>query len=144
MTRPVILRRYETRVEFHQVDSLRVVHNAQYLLWFERGRLELLEEVFPMRRLSTLTLATPVVENRCLYLAPAVYGDELLVTTRHRLLDRYEGRFAFEHDIVNRRTKVELARGETVVAVLDLERQALVKEIPAEIWQRYLALPSRT
>jgi len=136
----IITRRSQVVVEFHHVDMMQVVHNAHYLTWFELGRLAVLEDVFPMAWAVEHRIATPVVVSHCEYLQPAVYGDELVVTTRHRILDRWEGRFHFDHAISHARTKRELATGWSAVTILDMATQKLVKEIPPDVWARYLAL----
>ena len=85
-------------------------------------------------------IATPVVMNHCDYLWPAAYGDDLIVTTRHRKVELWEGRFLYEHSISNRKTKVVLCNGQSAVTVVDMGTARLVKEIPANVWERYLAL----
>lgn len=135
-----VTRRLPVEVEFHQVDMLRVVHNAVYFTWFEKGRLQLLEEVFPVSWAIENRVATPVVMNRAEYLSPAAYGDRLVVSTRHGILDLWNGRLLFEHSISNAKTKVELCLGETAVTVLDLATGHLLKEIPEPIWKSYQAL----
>ncbi|MCU0665171.1 MAG: acyl-CoA thioesterase [Myxococcota bacterium] len=139
-TSRIITRRLEVEVEFHHVDMMQVVHNSHYLRWFERGRMQILDEVIPIDWGIEHKIATPVVRNACDYLWPAVYGDLLMVTTRHRMLERYEGRFCFDHSIAHRRTKRELARGRTEVAVVDLQGHRLLREVPRELWERYQAL----
>ena len=136
----IITRRAEVRVEFRHVDMMQVVHNSHYIAWFEIGRLAVLEEVFPMSWAVEHRIATPVVVNHCEYLWPATYGDALVVITRHKLLDRWEGRFLFDHAISHLDTKRELAVGTSAVTVVDMAAQKPVKEIPPEIWARYAAL----
>lgn len=136
----VITRRLDVEVEFHQVDMMQVVHNSRFLLWFEKGRLALLEEVLPMSWLIERRIGAPVVLNHCEYRWPAVWGDVLAVTTRHRLLERYEGRIEFEHSVVRRRGKLELACGRTAIALVDLDRRKLLRELPPDVWERYGSL----
>jgi acyl-CoA thioester hydrolase len=141
MTKPrTIIRRITVEVEFHHADMMRVVHNSQYLKWFEKGRLNLLDDVIPLSWAIENGIAVPVVMNHVEYFSPAVYGDTLVVTTKHRLADRWDGRFLFEHSISNTKTKVELCAGQTAVTVIDLNSNSLIKEIPQEIWARYQAL----
>ncbi len=135
-----ITRRHTIEVEFHQVDMMQVVHNAQYFRWFEKGRLAILEDVFPVAWAIENRVATPVVTNHCEYTSPAAYGDSLVVTTRHRIAAQWDGRFAFEHSISNTKTKVEVCAGHSEVTVLDMRTRSLIKEIPADIWDRYQAL----
>jgi len=136
----IVTRRVDARVEFHDVDAMGVAHNARYLLWFEMGRLALLEEVLPLRWALERRIAAPVVASRCEHLAPAGYGDALAITTRHRKADRWGGRFAFEHSVSNRATKVELCRGSTEITVVDAGSGRPLRDLPPEVWERYLGL----
>jgi YbgC/YbaW family acyl-CoA thioester hydrolase len=136
-----ITRRCEVKVEFHHVDMMQVVHNSHYFRWFELGRLAIMEDIFPMSWALENRIATPVVMNHCDYLWPAVYGDALIVTTRHRIAERWEGRFSFDHSISNRGTKNELCRGRSEITVVNLATARLVKDIPPDAWARYQALP---
>ena len=135
-----ITRKVEVEVEFHHVDMMRVVHNSEYLRWFEKGRLGVLEEIMPVSWAVENRIATPVVMNHCEYLSPAAYGDALIVTTRHKKVDHWDGRFVFEHSISNPKTKVELCFGKSAVTVIDLRTGRLLKTLPDEAWDRYLAL----
>ncbi len=135
-----VTRRLTVEVEFHQVDMMQVVHNSEYFRWFEKGRLQLLNDVFPMSWAIENKIVTPVVMNHAEYLSPAAYGDVLVVTTKHTLADHWDGRFLFDHSISNAKTKVELSCGQSAVTVLDLNSHVLIKEIPKEVWDRYQAL----
>ena len=138
MTIPrTVTRRLNHHVEFHHVDMMQVVHNFIYLKWFEKGRFQLLDEVFPVSWMLENRIATPVVMNHAEYLNSATYGDTLVVTTRHRVKDYWDGRFLFKHSISNAKTKLELCSGETATTVIDFDSKQLLKEIPEEIWSRY-------
>ncbi|MFO8073993.1 MAG: thioesterase family protein [Polyangia bacterium] len=136
----IVTRRVRIEVEFHHVDMMRVAHNAQYLRWFEKGRMAVLEEIFPLDWAIEERIGTPVVLNHCEYLWPAVYGDELVVTTRHRKLDSYEGRMTFDHSISHARRKLELARGRTAITAIDMAGGRPLRRIPEEAWRRYREL----
>jgi len=136
----LITRKTEVKVEFHQVDMMQMVHNSWYFRWFELGRTEILEHLFPMKLAVKNKMVAPVVMNHCEYHHPAVYGDTLVVTTRHRMLEHWSGRFTFEHTISNKKTKVELCDGTSAVTVIDFNTKRLIKEIPENIWNEYLML----
>jgi acyl-CoA thioester hydrolase len=141
---PLITRRIFARVEFRHVDMMQVVHNAQYFNWFELGRIGLMEEVFPFDWAIEHRLATPVVSNHCEYLSPATYGDEIVITTRHRLLAGWEGRFVFDHSISNRHTKVELCNGRTATTLISMDSRRSLRKVPADAWERYRTLAGTT
>jgi len=117
-----------------------VVHNAQYFLWFEEGRLQISFEVLPLGEAIRRGVAMPVVHNSCHYQQPVRYGDELVLYTTHRLQTEYEGRLEFEHSLVHAATKVEAASGVTVATLVDFNTNELIVRWPDDLWQRYQAL----
>jgi acyl-CoA thioester hydrolase len=114
-----------------------VVHNAVYFLWFEEGRLQILFEVLPLERAMALGVAMPVVENVCRYHRAVRLGDPLVLHTTHRIQPAYEGRLVFEHSLVHEKTKVEMASGHAAMTLVDHRTHALLREWPADVWQRY-------
>jgi YbgC/YbaW family acyl-CoA thioester hydrolase len=119
---------------------LNMVHNIQYFKWFERGRLAIMEGVIPVRWGVEHNVVTPVVRNTCEYLHTATYGDELVVTTKHRIASRWTGRFTFDHAISNNGTKREVCIGQSEITLVDFETNRILKALPGEIWSRYQAL----
>jgi acyl-CoA thioester hydrolase len=135
-----ITRRLDLTPRFHQTDMMGVVHNAEYFLWFEEGRLQIMTCVIAVTEALKLGVITPVVENHCVYKTPARFGDKLTLVTTHNLLPAYEGRLRFDHHLVNRTTKVEIASGHTVITLVDATNMQLIKEWSTELWARYQAL----
>lgn len=133
----IITRRFKTEVEFHQCDMMRVVHNSHYFKWFEKGRLQVLEDIFPMQWALDHKIATPVIMNHAEYLKSALYNDNIVITTRHPLADRWSGKFLFDHSVSNTKTKIELCRGQTSITVINFDSGRLLKEIPEDVWRRY-------
>ncbi len=119
---------------------MQIVHNTQYFRWFETGRLRILNRFIPVHVAMDLGLAVPVVMNHCEYLAPARYGDDLIVTTTHVVLPQWNGRFCFEHSISNEKTKIELCRGRSDVTVMTVADGRVLKGLPESIWAQYLEL----
>ena len=122
---------------------MNVVHNVQYFKWFERGRLAIMEEVVPVRWGIEHRIAAPVIRNHCEYLHAATYGDELVVTTKHRLVSRWTGKFTFEHTISNAKSKLEVCNGWSEITLVDFDSNRIFKELPDEVWSRYLALSTK-
>ena len=117
-----------------------VIHNAQYFLWFEEGRLQIATEILPIAEAINRHVAMPVVENVCRYHKPVRYGAELVLSTTHRIQSAYEGRLEFEHSLVDAHTKTEAASGVTVATLVDWRSGQLIKDWPVDIWQRYQKL----
>ena len=122
------------RVRYAETDQMGIVYYANYLVWFEIGRVEVLRNLgLTYHELETQhKLILPVVEATCRYRAPARYDDEILIEARPSLLRGSVLKFAYR--ILRAAADGEgprlLAEGETVHVVCDenLKRMALPEE----------------
>jgi len=114
---------YQVRVRYAETDQMGIVYYANYLVWFELGRVELLRSLgLAYSQLETEhECILPVVEATCRYRAPARYDDEILIETRPSLLRGSVLKFAYR--ILRKGENGEeaklLAEGETVHVVCD-------------------------
>ncbi|MBV9762709.1 MAG: acyl-CoA thioesterase [Acidobacteriaceae bacterium] len=71
------------RVRYAETDQMGVVYYANYLVWMEIGRVELVRALgLPYKVMEeTAGLYLAVTEARCRYLAPARYDQEIVVST---------------------------------------------------------------
>ena len=114
----------EVRVRYAETDQMGIVYYANYLVWFEIGRVELLRSLglaySQLEKEHQCIL--PVVEASCRYRSPARYDDRILIETRPALLRGAVLKFAYriyrkgshegtEHEL--------LAEGETTHIVCD-------------------------
>ena len=124
----------QVRVRYAETDQMGIVYYANYLVWFEIGRVELLRSLgLAYSQLETdHQCILPVVEATCRYRSPARYDDEILIETRPSLLRGSVIKFGYR----NLRKGPEgeepmlLAEGETVHVVCD--DQLNKKPLPAE------------
>ncbi|MDE3147960.1 MAG: acyl-CoA thioesterase [Acidobacteriota bacterium] len=114
---------HQVRVRYAETDQMGIVYYANYLVWFELGRVELLRSLgLAYSQLETEhECILPVVEARCRYRAPARYDDEILIETRPALLRGTVIKFAYR--ILRKAPDGEeptlLAEGDTVHVVCD-------------------------
>ena len=119
------------RVRYAETDQMGIVYYANYLIWFELGRVELLRSLG--LAYSSLekdhSIILPVVDAHCRYRAPARYDDEILIETRPVLLRGTVLKFAYRilRKSPDGQEPALLAEGETVHVVCDdkLERKPL-------------------
>lgn len=117
----------QVRVRYAETDQMGVVYYANYLIWFELGRVEVLRTVGLSYKLleSAHGCILPVIEARCRYRSPARYDDEILIETRPALLRGSVVKFAYT--ILRKGRGGEentlLAEGETVHIVCDSQMQ---------------------
>jgi len=116
------------------------VYYANYLVWFELGRVELLRSLglaySQLEKEHECIL--PVIEATCRYRSPARYDDEILIETRPALLRGSVLKFAYQ---IYRKANQEgeerklLAEGETVHVVCDdqLQRKPLPEKYAAAL-----------
>jgi len=94
------------------------VYYANYFVWFEVGRTDLLRGAgWSYREMEIDGFALPVIEARCVYRESARYDDELEVRTTGASVSPVRVQFTYE--IVRPADKVTIATGMTVHATLD-------------------------
>ena len=131
---------HQVRVRYAETDQMGIVYYANYLVWFELGRVELLRSLgLAYSQLETEhECILPVVEANCRYRAPARYDDEILIETRPSLLRgsvlKFSYRILRKPDDDGEEPKL-LAEGETVHVVCDdqLNRKPLPERYAAAI-----------
>ncbi len=119
----------EFRVRYQETDGQGVVHHANYLTWFELGRVELLRAAgHSYKELEEQGVLLVVAEAQLCYFLPARFDDLLhLVTTTVRAKGA-----RVEHRYELYRGEELLAQGTTTVACID--RAGRVCRLPA--WLR--------
>ena len=95
-----------------------VVYYANYLVWFEVARTDLLRgSGWSYREMETEGVGLPVIEAHCDYKQSARYDDELEIRTMGTMISPVRVRFGYE--VVRPADDTILATGHTVHAALD-------------------------
>ncbi len=121
------------RVRYAETDQMGIVYYANYLVWFEIGRVELLRSLgFSYSQLeSEHGRILPVIEATCRYRSPARYDDRILIETRPAMVRSMVIKFAYR---ILRKGQdgaepALLAEGETTHVVCDSQMNK--KPLPA-------------
>ena len=70
------------RVRYAETDRMGVVYYANYFVWFEVARADLLRSLgWTYREMEDSGVFLPVIEAQCDYRRPARYDDEVEITT---------------------------------------------------------------
>jgi len=125
---------HEVRVRYAETDQMGIVYYANYLVWFEIGRVELLRSLgLNYSEMETEDQCIlPVVEAKCSYRAPARYDDQILIESRPSLLRGSIVKFAYQiwrKASESGEERKLLAEGETVHVVCDSQLNR--KPLPA-------------
>lgn len=123
------------RVRYAETDQMGVVYHANYLVWFEIGRVELIRKMGlsykDMEAESGCMIA--VVEANARYRSPARYDDELMIETRLTAARSSVIRFAYRV----LRDGAVLCEGQTVHVVVDREMKKT--RMPPNYAERFAA-----
>ena len=99
-----------------------IVYYANYFVWFEVGRTDLLRQAgWTYRAMEEDGYSLPVIESHCEYREPARYDDEIEIRTLGSLASPV--RLKFSYEVVRMADGVRLAAGHTVHATLDRNRK---------------------
>jgi acyl-CoA thioester hydrolase len=130
------------RVRYAETDQMGVVYHANYLVWFEVGRVEFIRQMgMDYKSFESEDGAMiAVVEATARYKSPARYDDELIVRTW--LVGMRGPLLRLRYAIVRAADEVLLCEGETVHIVVgrDMKR----REMPVRFAERFAAMLHRT
>ncbi len=125
------------RVRYAETDKMGVVYYANYLVWFEVGRTDLLRlSGWTYREMEIDGFALPVVEAHCQYRESARYDDELDVMTTGAIVSAV--RVRFDYQVVRAHDRATLAAGHTIHASLDTTGKP--RRLPDRVRQMFPAV----
>ena len=85
------------RVRYAETDQMGVVYYANYLVWFEVARTDLLRTLgWSYREMEASGVLLPVIEAHCEYRRPSRYDDEIEIRTEGRLTSAVRMEFMYE------------------------------------------------
>jgi acyl-CoA thioester hydrolase len=109
----------QVRVRYAETDKMGVAYYANYFVWFEVARTDLLRSFgWSYREMELAGVSLPVIDAHCAYHRSVRYDDELDVKTEGRMLSPV--RMEFIYRIVRRDDQSLAASGRTVHAALDV------------------------
>jgi acyl-CoA thioester hydrolase len=102
-------------VRYAETDQMKVAYHANFFVWFEVGRTDLLRQIgWSYREMEQAGFQLPVIEAQCRFLRPARYDDEIEIRTVGRLLSPV--RVKFQYEAVRVADQIVAATGETLHA----------------------------
>jgi acyl-CoA thioester hydrolase len=116
------------RVRYAETDQMGFVHHANYLVYFEMGRTEMLRSTgLDYRSIEAKGYYLVVFKVTCKYRSPARYDDELVLKTRITRVTPVR----IEHSYRLLRGRELVAEGDSTLACVDKngELQALPPEL---------------
>ena len=98
------------RVNFYDTDAMAVVHHANYIRWFEIGRVEFLRAVgITLNEMMEDGYLFPIVEITAKYHSSAVFDDVVVIEVTPTALTK--AKMAFSYQLFNEATGTLLVSG---------------------------------
>jgi acyl-CoA thioester hydrolase len=120
------------RVRYAETDQMGVVHHANYYVWMEIGRVELVRTrgINYKQLEESEGLFLSVIESHCRYVYPARYDDEIVVRTEVTRSNPRTVEFSYE-----------ICSGSRILATGATRHMWLNREMrPAKLPERYREL----
>lgn len=122
------------RVRYAETDQMGVVYYANYFVWFEVARTDVMRSLgSTYRSLEDEGVFLPVIDAECHYRRPARYDDEIEVRAQGRLLSPV--RVAFDYEVFVKGNAEPAAVGQTVHAATD--RDGRPCRLPARVREAF-------
>ena len=127
------------QVQFFDLDPMEVVWHGHYVKYLEVARCALLDAIYyndPQMKASGY--AWPVIDLRLRYVAPATFGQRLIV---HADLVEWEQRLSIDYRIVDAASGQRLTRASTTQVAVAIAGGAMCFASPAILFDKLGVLP---
>lgn len=122
------------RVRYAETDQMGIVYYANYFVWFEVARADVMRTLgSTYRALEEEGVFLPVIDAECHYRRPARYDDEIDVRAQGRLMSPV--RLVFDYEVFVKGEETPVAVGQTVHAATD--RDGRPCRLPARIREAF-------
>jgi acyl-CoA thioester hydrolase len=124
----MFVHQFAIRVRYHEVDGQGRVHHAQYLNYFERGRVEMLRSAgYSYKELEASGLMLVVRRMELEYLFPAEFDDDLTLTTT---VEKSRGaRIHHRYELTRDLDSQMIVKANSEIACVD--KQGAVRRLPS-------------
>ena len=100
------------RVNFYDTDAMAVVHHANYIRWFEIGRVEYLRSIgITLDQMMEDGYVFPITDVSAKYVSPGHFDEELLIEVTPTALTK--AKMAFDYRVLDVETGRVLVLGHT-------------------------------
>lgn len=129
-----VIARVEHRVNFYDTDAMEVVHHANYIRWFEIGRVEFLRQAgITLGELMADGYVFPITEVSAKFLTAGVFDDVLVIETAPTALTKVK--MAFDYRVLRPSDGAVLVTGHTQNVFTSRETGHIVR-LPAKYHEK--------
>jgi len=122
---------------YYETDQMGIIHHSNYYRYFEVARTDYLKTIISMtyKDIEELGVRMPLTDTHCKYKIPALYDDELTITTTVREMSVV--RIIFDYMITRERDGALIAEGQTGHAFTNVENRPVnLKKFRPELFEK--------
>ena len=121
----------DLKVEFYDVDSMRIVWHGNYIRYMEQARCALLDLIgYNYNEMEAADIAWPIVDIHVKYISPLIFNQKFRV--RATLVD-WENRLKIEYLIFDPETGKKITKAHTVQMAVDMQKQESLFVTPPQV-----------
>lgn len=131
----------DIKVRYAETDAMAIVHHANYYVYFEVAREDLIKESgISYKDLEDKGIMMPLIETHCKYIEAAKYDDDLVIESSISELTPVKVRI--EYVVRRKNDNVILAKGNTLQTFVDKNEFKIVnlKRNNEDIWNKFIAI----
>ncbi|MBU7591423.1 acyl-CoA thioesterase [Metabacillus halosaccharovorans] len=119
-------------IQFHEVDSMNIVHHSQYILWLEKARFALAKKTlnFGMKDFERNGILLPVTKVECKYLRSIKLDQPIRIYVK--LVESESALVKFIYEVYEKDTQVKFAEATTEQAFVNKDGKLLLNQ--PELW----------
>lgn len=119
---------------FHDLDPMQIVWHGHYVKYLELARCALLAKFgYDYPQMQASGYAWPVVDMRLKYVAPASYGQALLIRAE---ITEWENRLRIDYLIRDAVSGHRLNKAHTIQVAVEIASQQMQYVCPPVLWER--------
>ena len=114
----------QIKVRYCETDQMSFVHHSNYVKYFEMGRISLLKKIgISYRDMEAQGIINPVIDVKINFRKPALFDDDLILTTTLKELPSY----MIEFNYLIHRKKELLTKGYTKLIFLNAKNNKPIR-----------------
>lgn len=125
------------RVRYAETDAMGIVHHANYYLYFEVAREDLIKEIgISYKEIEEMGIMMPLVETECKYIEAAKYDNELIIQAK--IIELTAVKVRIEYNVIKKENNKVIAKGSTLQTFVNRSDFKIVnmKRFNNDLWKK--------
>lgn len=125
------------KVRYAETDAMKVVHHANYYIYFESAREDFIEKFgIRYKDMEDRGVMMPLVETQCKYIDAAKYGDNLMIETEYDEITPIK--VGLKYTVKRESDSKLIATGKTLQTFVDSATFKIInlKKAHPEMWEK--------